>query len=497
LKFKSQRRIYTSLFTKKSETRFKKRLKLKVSPLVIYSQLLTLKEMELDEPSDEKNYTPFISAPLSSNQHAIFYREYIEPHLISALESLNIDYFFTLTLLNIQTDIELLVAPLVIIYTTSDGVAIAKATLDRIWGVNNFSEYLVFITQGTYVNTIDQNTPFELNMYTSPHEDWKCGMSIGFHEKTATSGAILKNPHNEYAAVTCAHLFGPQETKCIGLRVTQPSYEDFRNLCSRTRSRKEACEMMLQNARTDETKLKYEANLVRINEFFEELNRIDHASPESYQKSMEHAMVIKTSYEVIDYNGRRCLRDYALLNLIDRFPQVHVQTDDLPEKGYLKEIVWKNDASSIGELQWDIRVKKRGRTTGVTYGIIAGVHGVMKSSRGGPRREFWALPEALSTSLYEFADKGDSGSLVWTDEGVAVGIIIAGWIAMFEHPPVQAVILPNRYWDTKNIPFFRHEDGSIDFTGLLVHTVSRPLSLVESFKMVIDDVGSGYKLWVP
>ena len=162
----------------------------------------------------------------------------------------------------------------------------------------------------------------------------------------------------------------------------------------------------------------------------------------------------------------------------------------------MKEIVWKSEASSIAELQWDIRVKKRGRSTGVTYGIIAGVHGVMKSSEGGPRREFWALPEA-SSLLYKFSDKGDSGALVWTDKGVAVGIVIAGWTAIAERPLVMAVILPNGYWDTKNIPFFRHEDGSIDFTGLLTFAVTRPLSLIESFKMVTDHVDSDYKLWVP
>ena len=454
--------------------------------------------MEFYEQSDEKDYTPFISAPLSSNQYAIFYREYIEPQLISALESLNIDYFFTLTLLNVQTDIELLVTPLIIIYTTSNGVAIAKASLDRIWEVNaNFSEFLVFITQGTYINAIDQDPPFHLNMYTSRHENWKCGISIGFHDKSATSGAMLENPRNEYAALTCAHLFHPHETKYIGLRVTQPSYEDFCLLYWRAESERQTCEKILHTAMTDEDKLLCEANLVRATKFLQQLERYDRTSFQNYQKDMEHAMVIKASYEVVDYNGRRCLKDYALLNLFDHVPRPHMRRDDLPEKGYLKEISWENDASRVDELQWDIHVKKRGRTTGVTYGIIAGVHGVMKSSKGGPRREFWALPEALSTSLYAFSDRGDSGSLVWTNDGVAVGIIIAGWTATFEHPPVQALILPHRYWDTKNIPFFRNEDGSIDFTGLLMHTVSRPLSLVQSFKMVIDDVGSGYKLWVP
>ena len=172
------------------------------------------------DASDDKDYTPFISAPSSSNEYAMFYREHVEPKLISTLDSLNIDFFFTLTLLNVHTDSELLVSPLIIIYTTSEGIAVVKASLDQIWNANDFSEFLVCITQGTYVNPADETVPFALNMYTSPHEDWKCGISIGFYDKTATSGAILENSREEYAALTCAHLFDPRETNCVGLRVT-------------------------------------------------------------------------------------------------------------------------------------------------------------------------------------------------------------------------------------------------------------------------------------
>ena len=124
------------------------------------------------------------------------------------------------------------------------------------------------------------------------------------------------------------------------------------------------------------------------------------------------------------------------------------------------------------------------------------MNGVYKSHREPARKEFWALPEALSTSLYEFADHGDSGSLVWTNDGEAVGIVISGWTVAFDIPQLHAAILPNRYWDTKTVPFFRDEEGNIDFTGLLTHVVSRPLCLVESLEMVLGDVGDQYELWV-
>jgi hypothetical protein len=34
----------------------------------------------------------------------------------------------------------------------------------------------------------------------------------------------------ECSAITCAHLFEDQENDCVGLKVTQPSFEDYRDL---------------------------------------------------------------------------------------------------------------------------------------------------------------------------------------------------------------------------------------------------------------------------
>jgi hypothetical protein len=127
------------------------------------------------------------------------------------------------------------------------------------------------------------------------------------------------------------------------------------------------------------------------------------------------------------------------------------------------------------------------------YGIIAGVHGVLKA--GGAkiaRKEFSARPETLSTSLYHFGDHGDSGSLVWTKEGETVSMDIAGWTAMFDKSSVRAVILPNGYWDTKNIHFFRDEEGNMDFTKLMSFDVYRRLCLVQSLEMVLNDIGGDY-----
>src|SRR5277367_6037063 len=118
----------------------------------------------------------------------------------------------------------------------------------------------------------------------------------------------------------------------------------------------------------------------------------------------------------------------------------------------------------MGKLRYDIYVKKRGVSSNVTFGMIAGVHVVLKSGGKPARKEYWTLAEENSGSLYEFSAKGDSGSLVCTNKGDAVGIIIAGWHAIFDVPPVLAAVLPNEYWDMKGIPFPRDEQGKVNFT---------------------------------
>ena len=113
---------------------------------------------------------------------------------------------------------------------------------------------------------------------------------------------------------------------------------------------------------------------------------------------------------------------------------------------------------------------------------MTGVHGFLKSADEATlRKEFWCLAEALSTSLYGFAEKGDLGALVWTVDVEAVGIVIAGWTVLFDG--VRGVIHPNGYWDTKNIPFPRDDERKFKFNGILLFAVTRPLVSIESFEM--------------
>jgi hypothetical protein len=466
-------------------------------------KVLTLVKDMSDSDSVETDYTPFISTPLSSHDDTIYYSEHIEPYLLASLEPLELAFFFTLTILNIPTtDRSLLTSPLIIIFTpTKENLEIIHAKVKDLWAQPRFYRFIVSVSLGTYMDSSRLECPpsYATKLTRAYHSHWKCGISIGYGKKTVTSGIILENVEQQYTAITCAHLFTSQQDDPVGLKVTQPSFEDFCDLYKASVNHLNECEISVQRARSDASRTELERRVKDAQELVDRLDEIRHDTPEHYQTDTETAPVIKSSYRVVDYRGRRCFQDYALLRLDHRMPnELEKFHDPTPTDGHLSGITWASEANSVGRLRYDIHVKKRGAATGVTWGIIAGVYGVLKSEGDEKaRKEYWALPEKLSTTMYEFGAPGDSGSLVWSDKGEAVGIIIAGWCPMFDNPALHAVILPNRYWDTKNIPFPRDGEGNIDFNGLMSFVVYRPLCLIESLEMVLEDVGGDYQLYVP
>lgn len=69
---------------------------------------------------------------------------------------------------------------------------------------------------------------------------------------------------------------------------------------------------------------------------------------------------------------------------------------------------------------------------------------------------------------------------------------------MFDNTPTHMIITPDYIWDVKNIPLhYRQRDGSLNFDQLLTAAVTRPLTLIESLDMVLEDISTEFKLWSP
>ena len=72
------------------------------------------------------------------------------------------------------------------------------------------------------------------------------------------------------------------------------------------------------------------------------------------------------------------------------------------------------------------KVWKKGRTTGLTHGIVNGLKFV--TVRGGEEEELpntWALV-VVGTESNRFSDKGDSGAMVVNNGGEIIGVLHSG-----------------------------------------------------------------------
>ena len=112
--------------------------------------------------------------------------------------------------------------------------------------------------------------------------------------------------------------------------------------------------------------------------------------------------------------------------------------------------------------------------------------------------EFWVLQDAWATLLFAFAERGDSGSVVTTIDGDAVGIVLGGWTSINQNISMVVKKSGHLEWDLPQIPHLREEDCTLDLTGKLTFGVTRPLAIVMDLQMIIASFRiEGLELWVP
>src|SRR5437762_11394559 len=121
-----------------------------------------------------------------------------------------------MTLFNLPiSSSETVYAPLIIIYTSSpENITTIHMALVPIWHQNTiFGQYLVYITVSHYSMTMT-SLPSRVSSYQEIHDDWKCGISIGYKTQSATVGAILEESNGKFYFLTMAHLFEGSKNNC-------------------------------------------------------------------------------------------------------------------------------------------------------------------------------------------------------------------------------------------------------------------------------------------
>ena len=102
--------------------------------------------------SAEVDYTPYIVAPSSTDQDVLYYNAHVEPALLAALNPLDIEFFFTLTILHVPTlDEGVLVSPLIVIFATNEpNFNIIRSKIESLWMRMDFQRFLVSISLSYY-----------------------------------------------------------------------------------------------------------------------------------------------------------------------------------------------------------------------------------------------------------------------------------------------------------------------------------------------------------
>ena len=170
---------------------------------------------------------------------------------------------------------------------------------------------------------------------------------------------------------------------------------------------------------------------------------------------------------------------------------VPIWSGNPPQDGQLGKVNW-SPVERWGRLNYDLLVRKEGRTTGETYGFVAGVLSSWKPKRFKTTcSEFFVVEERnLNDRDMSFARKGDSGSMVIDNEGTIVGMVMA----LVEIEEIQFIVHPvTKVPDILNIAQRRQSDGSVDTNRAWFESFYRcNLVLVEDARLIrqkakIDD----------
>jgi hypothetical protein len=116
----------------------------------------------------------------------------------------------------------------------------------------------------------------------------------------------------------------------------------------------------------------------------------------------------------------------------------------------------------------DTYVRKHGRSTGTTWGFVAGVHSGWRPRgfKTSGLTEFYVLEEKRMRDN-RFGRKGDSGAAVINDKGGVVGLVFAA----LELTDVQLIAHPRTDKpDSKKTAEQREDDGGVDLNGMWTTT---------------------------
>jgi hypothetical protein len=336
----------------------------------------------------------------------------MKPLLEQFLDGFLNDYFMVLCVVNYEGDDEGI--PVIIIVHDEKNEEELPQFTQFPSQIKDSDEFVLIMADGdTSICAVDIDFP----IYRAYHKRPISGTSIEAREY-GTVGLFVEDGENKFVGITCAHVAGTTEEKC---HISQPNVEDLKEYIMVLRQAFTSLQTEISESKNEvliferKKALKFVEDELKVVEPL--LETTDHAT----RKNLRLGRVRASENEVVDFRGRQCIADWSIFDIYPaRHPAgVHIM-QYAPNKGLLSRSPWKK-AASIGSIKLDMFVRKLGARTGLTHGFIGGVYGSGKFL-GTKVEEFWALEER-EESRNRFADKGDSGSAVISNEGELVGFV--------------------------------------------------------------------------
>ena len=270
---------------------------------------------------------------------------------------------------------------------------------------------------------------------------------------TAMSSIVLDSPINDddndikVIGVTAGHMFND----CVDDTpvVTQPAHVDYKESIKDLKLKLRKIQERRNRAHQKQTREKIDRELWDANMFlaeFESHTEFEFGSLDYYEEI------------VTDYKNRRCICDYAIFNVERRFPARQDYDFDNPTTGYLGSIEWA-PFNGIGEIMHDQYVRKNGAQSGLSFGVVGGcIAGVKCFDKPWEEEteEFWVVKERYWMEA-QFAESGDSGSLLITNEGKGVAMVIGA----YEITQISLVTDEKGIIDMQYMRDHRDEDGNV------------------------------------
>ena len=417
-----------------------------------------------------------IRTPKSTESFATVYVESILDVLLEYLSSFQIPYFMALVIFTTETSTNPEIPVVVIIYEKKCISDSRFISLDDLPAEVQSSNYSILFCEGTFHGQANSMS----NSYRHLHESLVSGISIEGKEE-GTVGLFVEAEDNTFYGFSCGQVLGK-----VGNYVRQPSLHDFHNHMKVLDRAIRNLEQEIKETRNDVTKFVRQNTLEEIRQQLDTYKKYQGDDDHETKKLLRVGRTIESENAVVDYQGRTCYADWAVFICDrERLPGGEAPLDlNTPDHVVLSTVDWHR-MNGLAPIQWDMYVRKAGRTTGMTFGFIAGVYGnwVPDTFPDKTCEEFYALEEKTSTEN-QFAAPGDSGAAVINDDGKIVGFVFAG----IKIDTVKIVFdRSTRTPDILKIKERREADGSVRLEDVYSEYISgRKFVLIESANMVFE-----------